>query len=172
MRPGISGIDYVDLMSTLATLEPPLKHSRVIVLKASGPTEGISDDQNSESARRLFERIVAVIKTKLICHRAVIAFAKDTRAGAKVGAHAKTQIRIKFIEALEEIGIENDHQKFYTNKNEDRRQDNLDQEFGRLFDLHLALGIPIAQSCCDPDYHKASLTARATYSICSRVSSG
>src|SRR5260370_21748204 len=41
-----------------------------------------------------------------------------------------------FIEAFEEIRIENDHQAFQANKNEDQGQENLEGEFENLLDSH------------------------------------
>src|SRR2546421_8027754 len=103
MRTRVSGVNHLNLMRAVASLEHLLEHSCVVAFEASGPTERISDNHNSENAWRLFERIVAVIKTKLICHRAVIAFTKDTRAGARVCAHPKSHIRIVFKASCEEI---------------------------------------------------------------------
>src|SRR5260370_40080736 len=99
MRPGIAAVDDVDFMRTITTLEQRFQQGRVVAFKSSSPTKRITVHQNSRSSRRFWKRVIAIIKTKLICKRSFI--------GWKVGAQAKAHAGVVLKEAFAKIRIEN-----------------------------------------------------------------
>src|ERR1051326_1337197 len=110
MRARVTCVYDVNLVRTIAPLKHLLEQVGVVVFESPGPTERVSDDQNPESARRFRQRVIAIIKAKPICDRAVITLAHDSRSRGKVSARAKSQIRVVFKSTFEEIRIEHDHQ--------------------------------------------------------------
>src|SRR4029079_14230696 len=111
VRTRVSRINHVDLMSAIVAFKFALKNSGVIVFKTAVPPERIAQDDNSENTGRFLERVIPVVETELVGQRSVITSTVQPEAGWVVGPDLESHVRIVLKSSLEEIRIEQGHQK-------------------------------------------------------------